>query len=317
MEDRKAYLGNNYKDYYEILGVKENASIAEINKAYKALALKMHPDKAHVAKDVPTNVTIEDINEAHKYLHDKNERELYDEHRRTHLRRVHLKQSVSQKYQHSPYTPTKNAAEDAKEYDDMYGKGNTPKYKISTLEEEVAEYDKQKQSAQEKTSNKPASNFQEKVPTSTDRVQRESESSSNYPAPTLTKEQKATKKTLLDQISAQIKQVELDGGGMEKFTDRWSNKEFITFPKDTATDKRYIDKYMVLMQLQQCLNDSKYDMNDLNEQLNLHKDYNKKSVLLSIFSKSTTETLVDQVRNFKNSTTPSQNVSVNQKINKK
>jgi DnaJ-class molecular chaperone len=33
------------KDYYKILGVDENASTADIKKAFRKLAIKYHPDR--------------------------------------------------------------------------------------------------------------------------------------------------------------------------------------------------------------------------------------------------------------------------------
>lgn len=65
----------NYKDYYEILGVKRDAKEAEIKSAYRKLARKYHPD---VNKDKSAVDKFKDINEAYEVLSDKNKRARYD-----------------------------------------------------------------------------------------------------------------------------------------------------------------------------------------------------------------------------------------------
>lgn len=64
------------KNYYEILGVKKDASDDEIKKAYRKLALKYHPDKN------PNNKTAEEkfkeISSAYEILSDKDKRRKYD-----------------------------------------------------------------------------------------------------------------------------------------------------------------------------------------------------------------------------------------------
>ncbi len=64
-----------YKDYYEILGVKRESSEAEIKSAYRKLARKYHPD---VNKTKEAEQKFKDINEAYEVLSDKEKRQRYD-----------------------------------------------------------------------------------------------------------------------------------------------------------------------------------------------------------------------------------------------
>jgi len=68
------------KDYYEILGVKEDASAAEIKKAYRKLALKYHPDKN--PGDKKAEEEFKKISEAYYALGDEKRRKEYDNLRR-------------------------------------------------------------------------------------------------------------------------------------------------------------------------------------------------------------------------------------------
>lgn len=64
-----------YKDYYDILGVKRDATEAEIKSAYRKLARKYHPD---VNKTKEAESRFKDINEAYEVLGDKTKRQRYD-----------------------------------------------------------------------------------------------------------------------------------------------------------------------------------------------------------------------------------------------
>ena len=64
-----------YKDYYEILGVKRDAGDSEIKSAYRKLARKYHPD---VNKTKEAESKFKDINEAYEVLSDKAKRQRYD-----------------------------------------------------------------------------------------------------------------------------------------------------------------------------------------------------------------------------------------------
>ena len=64
-----------YKDYYEILGIKRDATANEIKSAYRKLARKYHPD---VNKTPEAEAKFKDINEAYEVLGDSAKRQRYD-----------------------------------------------------------------------------------------------------------------------------------------------------------------------------------------------------------------------------------------------
>ena len=65
------------KDYYEVLGVKKEATADEIRKAYKKLAIKWHPDKNPDNKEEAEN-KFKEISEAYSVLSDPEKRKEYD-----------------------------------------------------------------------------------------------------------------------------------------------------------------------------------------------------------------------------------------------
>jgi len=68
------------KNYYDILGVSEDADEAEIKKAYRKLAMKYHPDRNKGNKEAEEK--FKEINEAHEVLSDSVKKQQYDAYRR-------------------------------------------------------------------------------------------------------------------------------------------------------------------------------------------------------------------------------------------
>jgi curved DNA-binding protein len=64
-----------FKDYYKVLGVERTASEDEIKKAFRRLARKHHPD---ISKAADASARMQELNEAHEVLRDKEKRAAYD-----------------------------------------------------------------------------------------------------------------------------------------------------------------------------------------------------------------------------------------------
>lgn len=71
---------NAKPDYYAILGANEDASPREIERLYKQLAHKRHPDRGGAEEDMKT------LNEAYQVLHNEGARREYDTRRRKRAR---------------------------------------------------------------------------------------------------------------------------------------------------------------------------------------------------------------------------------------
>lgn len=65
-----------FRDYYEILGIKRSAPQDEVQRAYRKLARKFHPD---VNKTASAEEKFKEINEAYEVLKDPEKRKLYDQ----------------------------------------------------------------------------------------------------------------------------------------------------------------------------------------------------------------------------------------------
>ncbi len=66
----------DYKNYYETLGIKRDASADDIKRAYRKLARKYHPD---VSSEADAEDRFKDVSEAYEVLRDPEKRAAYDQ----------------------------------------------------------------------------------------------------------------------------------------------------------------------------------------------------------------------------------------------
>ena len=70
-------MAENKRDYYEVLGVKKDASADEIKKAYRKSAMKYHPDRNPGDKEAEEK--FKELGEAYEVLSDADKRARYDQ----------------------------------------------------------------------------------------------------------------------------------------------------------------------------------------------------------------------------------------------
>ena len=70
-------MAENKRDYYEVLGVKKDASADEIRKAYRKMAMKYHPDRNPGDKEAEEK--FKEVGEAYEVLSDADKKARYDQ----------------------------------------------------------------------------------------------------------------------------------------------------------------------------------------------------------------------------------------------
>ena len=111
------------KNYYEILEVNEKASKEVINKAYKVLIKKYHPDLYEGKQQKDAEIKTKEINEAYRILSDEFLKEQYD---------TELARENQQQTQNSENEVRKNKI--MNENKKNHGKGSTKKSNVGTLD---------------------------------------------------------------------------------------------------------------------------------------------------------------------------------------
>ncbi len=67
------------RDYYEVLGVKKDAGLEEIRKAYREMALRYHPDRVPAEQKKDAEEKFKEVSEAYAVLSDASKRAIYDQ----------------------------------------------------------------------------------------------------------------------------------------------------------------------------------------------------------------------------------------------
>ena len=126
------------KNYYEILEINNNASQEIVEKAYKTLAKKYHPDLQEGSKKIEYEEKLKKINEAYEVLSDPEKRANYD-------------------------TTLPKTSISAEDYETLYRQKEYMKQRITRMEQQQQQNDYQSNQTFSNKSNTNNQNYQEQI----------------------------------------------------------------------------------------------------------------------------------------------------------
>ena len=127
-------------NYYEVLGVSENADVSEIKKKYRKLAIKYHPDRN--SGDENATKKFQEVTEAYEILGDEKKREEYDCRRKniqSQRKNKNKKGNVKNKFPQNDFTFGRDFFKSAKEMRGMFENS----FRMDKKQEEKAKLEKE------------------------------------------------------------------------------------------------------------------------------------------------------------------------------
>lgn len=126
-------------NYYEVLGVSENADVLEIRKKYRKLAMKYHPDRN--SGDENATKKFREVTEAYEILWDEKKREEYDCRRKniqSQRKNKNKKRNVKNKFLQNDFTFGRDFFKSAREMRGMFENS----FRMDKKQEEKAKLEK-------------------------------------------------------------------------------------------------------------------------------------------------------------------------------